>query len=106
MSSYRYSRYAGQARASVRGTSNGLYRIPEEGVILGVCAGIADHFGLFTWIVRIIAIVLLCMLTFPVIVAYLLLGILLPERPLRYAGDPDSERAFWRRRDDHGGVAS
>jgi len=102
MSSYRYSRYAGQARASVRGTSNGLYRIPEEGVILGVCAGIADHFGVWAWIVRIIAIVLLCTLTFPVIVAYLLLGVLLPQRPLRYAGDPVAEREFWRRRDRDG----
>ena len=104
MTNFRYRRYAERARAAVRG-GPGLYKIPERGILLGVCAGIADHFGLFTWVVRAIAIVLLIILPFPVIVAYILLGMLLPERPLRYRGDPKAERAFWRRRDDDGGVA-
>ncbi len=104
MTNFRYRRYAEGARAAVRGRP-GLYKIPERGILLGVCAGIADHFGLFTWVVRAIAIALLIVLPFPVIVAYILLGILLPERPLRHIGDPESEREFWRRRDDDGGVA-
>jgi phage shock protein C len=101
MSNYRYRRYAERARAAVRG-GPGLYKIPDEGILLGVCAGIADHFGLFTWVVRVIAIVLLWIATMPVIIAYLLLGMLLPAKPLRYSGDRDSEHSFWRQRRDDG----
>ena len=104
MSSYRYRRYAERARAAVR-DGPGLYKIPDEGILLGVCAGIADHFGLFTWMVRVIALVLLFAMPFPVLVAYGLLGLLLPERPLRYKGGSKSEKSFWRRRDDESGVA-
>ncbi len=32
-----------------------LYRHPHQGRIAGVCAGIADRFGLETWLVRIVA---------------------------------------------------
>ncbi len=32
-----------------------LYRLPDEGKIAGVCAGIARYLGLETWVVRIIA---------------------------------------------------
>lgn len=32
---------------------NRLYRIPEKGKIAGVCAGLAEHFGIEVWLVRI-----------------------------------------------------
>lgn len=110
-SSFRYRRYAARARDAVRrGEGSGLYRNGEEGIILGVCAGLADHFGLYAWVVRILAIVALSLMTMPVLVAYLILGLLLPERPLSYGGDRDSERSFWSRRerprDDHGGITA
>jgi phage shock protein C len=31
-----------------------LYRIPRQGKIAGVCAGIADYFGWETWLVRVL----------------------------------------------------
>ena len=33
-----------------------LYRIPDEGKVAGVCAGIAEYFNMETWLVRIIVI--------------------------------------------------
>ncbi|RLV59325.1 envelope stress response membrane protein PspC [Parashewanella curva] len=31
-----------------------LYRIPKQGKVAGVCAGIADFFGFETWLVRVV----------------------------------------------------
>ena len=33
-----------------------LYRIPNQGRIAGVCAGVADYFGWETWLVRILVV--------------------------------------------------
>ena len=33
-----------------------LYRDPQRGKIAGVCAGLAEYFGVETWIVRLLAI--------------------------------------------------
>lgn len=33
-----------------------LYRIPKQGKIAGVCAGVADYFGFETWLVRVVAV--------------------------------------------------
>jgi len=33
-----------------------LYRIPSQGRIAGVCAGVADYFGWETWLVRILVV--------------------------------------------------
>jgi len=33
-----------------------LYRIPSQGRVAGVCAGIADYFGWETWLVRILVV--------------------------------------------------
>lgn len=33
-----------------------LYRLPNQGKVAGVCAGIAQHFGYEVWLVRIVAI--------------------------------------------------
>lgn len=33
-----------------------LYRIPQQGKIAGVCAGVADYFGFETWLVRVVAV--------------------------------------------------
>jgi len=33
-----------------------IYRIPSQGKIAGVCAGIADYFGWETWLVRILVV--------------------------------------------------
>ncbi len=72
-----------------------LYRIPARGRIMGVCAGIADYFGISTLIVRIVAV--LCLISFPVatLIAYLLAGLLLDGMP-EHLFTSREEEAFWR----------
>lgn len=72
----------------------GLYRDSECGVILGVCAGIAEYFDWPIWLTRAAAIALGWFFTVPVIIAYVVAALLMRERPLRYYGDGD-ERTFW-----------
>ncbi|HET8554745.1 MAG TPA: PspC domain-containing protein [Rhodanobacteraceae bacterium] len=74
--------------------SRRIYRDSERGVILGVCAGIAEHFDWPLWLTRIGALALGWFFTVPVVIAYLVAALLMPERPLRYYGDGD-ERTFW-----------
>lgn len=72
-----------------------LYRDTERGVILGVCAGLADAGGVPPWLARLVALIALCWFTQATIVAYVVAALLLPERPLRYNGLGD-EASFWR----------
>jgi phage shock protein C len=63
-----------------RGLINRLYRIPRRGMIFGVCAGLADYFGFDLTVTRVL-VVMAALFTPPlVIVAYILLGFLLPVR--------------------------
>ncbi|HET6588132.1 MAG TPA: PspC domain-containing protein [Oleiagrimonas sp.] len=77
--------------------SRRIYRDSESGVILGVCAGIAEHFDWPLWLTRVGALVLGWFFTVPAVIAYLVAALLMPERPLRYYGDGD-ERTFWQSR--------
>lgn len=74
-----------------------FYRDSERGVILGVCAGIAERFDWPLWTTRGGALVLAWFFPVPVVIAYLVAAVLMRERPLRYYGDGD-ERAFWQSR--------
>lgn len=59
-----------------------LRRIPSQGMLRGVCAGIADYVNLPIVAVRLIAILLLfCGLFLPIIVVYLVLGYTLETKP-------------------------
>ncbi|RMH38579.1 MAG: PspC domain-containing protein, partial [Gammaproteobacteria bacterium] len=49
-----------------------LYRLPDEGKIAGVCAGIARYLGLETWVVRIIALSFLLFSGGTAVLAYFL----------------------------------
>ncbi|HET6655595.1 MAG TPA: PspC domain-containing protein [Gammaproteobacteria bacterium] len=71
-----------------------MYRDSERGVILGVCAGIAEYFGWPLWLTRVVTFGLGWFFTVPVVIAYIVAALLMPERPLRYYGDVE-ERAFW-----------
>jgi len=79
---------------SARSLLNSLCRDTENGILLGVCAGIADSLGLNTAIVRLLALVGLVLFFIPVVVLYIAAGALLRERPLHYRGQGD-ERWFW-----------
>ena len=61
-----------------------LYRVPANGRIAGVCAGLAEYFELGTGLVRILF-VLLVFLTTPVlaVLIYAILALVIPVRPWR-----------------------
>jgi len=72
-----------------------LYRDPQRGVIFGVCAGIAEYFGIQPGLVRLAMAAALVFFTAPVGLGYLLAMAVLPRRP------PDlyrtsEEEEFWR----------
>ena len=61
--------------------SKRIYRVPAEGKIAGICAGIADLSGMDPTVVRLAA-VFLCVLTgfVPLVVTYLAGWWLIPEK--------------------------
>ena len=57
-----------------------LYRNSEDGIVAGVCSGLADFFGFDTTLTRVV--VAIGMLIFQtLIVVYIILAILVPKRP-------------------------
>ncbi len=73
---------------------NGLYKDSEEGILMGVCAGIAHYFRFSRIGVRIVAVLSLLFLFWPTVIAYAIAGLMLRHRPLSYSGR--DERGFWR----------
>lgn len=72
-----------------------LYRDRENAMIAGVCAGIANYFGMNRKGVRIVtAIGFLLFMPF-VVVSYIILTIVLPVRPVEPKID-EEKAAFWR----------
>ena len=72
-----------------------LYRDPDNGVVAGVCAGIAEYIGLRPVQVRLLAILGLVFFLVPTIVAYLALALILqPKPPDLYRTDDEAQ--FWR----------
>lgn len=72
-----------------------LYRIPEAGRIAGVCAGIADYFGLSTTGVRLVTVLAGVFFTLPVVFLYACAALFVPPRPRALYASPEEE-AFWR----------
>lgn len=63
-----------------------LYRVPEEGMINGVCAGIARYTGINVTVVRLLAILALFFGAFVLtIIFYLVLSFILDEAPAKDA---------------------
>lgn len=81
--------------------SLGLHRDPEHGLLMGVCAGLAETFGWRASSVRIVALLALVFFTIPTALVYVVAGVLLPARRLTYYGR--AERELWRGR-RQGGV--
>jgi phage shock protein C len=61
-------------------TNKRLYKIEEEGKIMGVCAGLADYFDMDPSVVRLIAVLLLIFGNGATFIIYIVLGIILPEK--------------------------
>jgi phage shock protein C len=72
-----------------------LYRDKDNAILTGVCAGLADYFGLCRKGLRIV--VAICTLFFfPfVVLAYITLSIILPVKPQDLYQD-ESQEKFWR----------
>lgn len=69
-----------------------FYRDPHHGKLMGVCAGVADHFGCDATLIRILAIIALFWFGALTLVAYLILGFMLPARSATpCVGDIDEE---------------
>lgn len=72
-----------------------LYRNREDGRLFGVCAGIADYFGVDATVVRVITVIGAIFFTMPVVGAYLLAALVLKPKPGRLYSTPEEEE-FWR----------
>jgi phage shock protein C len=72
-----------------------LYRDTDNGLLAGVCAGIADYLGTERIVIRLAWVLLLLLFFVPAALAYILLAIVLPKRP-RALYASDEEAAFWR----------
>ena len=59
-----------------------LCRDRDHGKLLGVCAGIANYYGLETWVVRLIALTGLVFLTSVTLVGYFVAALLMDPSPL------------------------
>lgn len=72
-----------------------LFRIKREGKIGGVCAGIADYFGMETWLVRILTITAFLLLAGPfILVAYVALWLILEDKPVSTHANTYDHKGF------------
>jgi phage shock protein C len=75
----------------------GLYRDPARGWIAGVCAGLADRFGVTAGVIR-LCLLLMAFMGTPILacVLYAVFAVLMPVRPLLIEARPH-RREYWRR---------
>jgi len=59
---------------NISGTQDGFRRRHGDAIVMGVCAGIADYFSLDRTVVRLVALLMLWLLTVPTLLLYLLLA--------------------------------
>ncbi|TQI80657.1 phage shock protein C (PspC) family protein [Serratia fonticola] len=82
---YYYSAGGSKRSCSFKGNTLGskkLYRVPEEGMVKGVCAGLAHYFDVPVRLIRVIAVLSLFFgLFFFTVVAYIALVFILDEAP-------------------------
>ena len=78
----------------------GLYRDRENGWLFGVCAGVADFMNFNIGATRIVVVVSLLVIGWPIILGYFAAVFLLRSKPLIYSG-MDAENEFWTRRSGH-----
>ena len=79
-----------------------LCRDRENGKLLGVCAGIANYYGLESWVVRLIALTGLVFLTSVTLVGYFVAALLMDPSPL-HRRRPRARPARRRRRERRSG---
>ena len=72
-----------------------LYRNPRRGYVSGVCAGIAEYFGIEPFLVRLAVLIGLIFFSLPLLIAYFIATLALPPRPEQLYRTEDEE-VFWR----------
>ena len=60
--------------------TNRIYKDNVNKKVMGVCSGIAKHYGVETWIVRLTAILAFFMFPGAIAIAYVVATLLLPTR--------------------------
>ena len=75
-------------------TYNTLYRDRQHRIIGGVCAGVADYFGIGRLVVRLLILVSLFMFTLPTVVIYAVAMFFLKDKPEEIDQDED-EKKLW-----------
>ena len=74
-----------------------LYRNPRDGMIFGVCAGLADYMDVAAWKLRLALIVFAFFFPPGSVVIYLLAAVFLRSRPEVHVWPADAEEdRFWR----------
>lgn len=76
-----------------------IYKDSENGIVKGVCAGLANSFDLSTTGVRIVVFVSFLIFTCATLLVYITAACLLRNRPLHF--DRSRERQFWQRSHHH-----
>lgn len=72
-----------------------LYRDARRGWLAGVCAGIADYFGVSVGLVRFLTFLSAIFFTMPTLFGYLVAALVLQRKPDHLYGSGEEE-AFWR----------
>lgn len=73
-----------------------LYRDGERAWLAGVCAGIADYFGIGVGLARILAVLALFFFPPPILFGYLVLSLVLKRKPEHLYASAEEE-VFWRK---------
>lgn len=84
--------YKKHMRSKRSGYHRNLYRNSDEGMIAGVCAGLADYFGWDKWLVRIIAVTALIFAGSLTFVAYVVAWFMLSSTSKSSSGKRDKKR--------------
>ncbi len=71
-----------------------LRRNKDHGGFLGVCAGLADYFGLDLGLTRLITFIAMFFFAPGMLLAYFLLALILPLKPASETVEGESEQAF------------
>ncbi len=83
-------------RSSFATSPTRLYRIPQDGKMMGVCAGIADYFGICANIVRVLTVLgMFTPFNWLIFIGYFILGFALDKKPYDLYED-EQEEQFWR----------
>ena len=84
-----------EPRHDLRPSRRRLYRDTRRAWLCGVCAGIADYFGVSPGLVRLLVFLSALAFTFPTVLGYLIAAFVLPRRPADMYESEEEER-FWR----------